>query len=220
MNNEGLHGMVERCATISLTAGLHKVYITGFQAGGGVGMEATYSGPDTGGNRIFMRSGTIPSATVTTPKYYPKCDPTAGMPEAGFTVCMFRSEVWLSQTPDLGNADTGLNRLYFVGKGTAPTVDLRDYGTILAVVPDVPDVNYAWAIYGTLPIASAGLYTLCITSDDGCGGRAAAPSRLLRARRRGEGPGGRSMGNTLVDGSMTTPRFDQKILQSSLTIIG
>jgi hypothetical protein len=167
VNDDGLHGMVERCGNIALTADSHVIYVTGWQAGGGVGMEVTYSGPDTGGSRKFMRSGAPPAGSNPPPKYYPKCDPANGVPQKGFFICMFRSEVWLSVTPSFNIADTGLSRVYFVGKAEVPTIDLRDYNAFRAAVPAVPDVNYAWAIYGNLPIASAGQYKLCITSDDG-----------------------------------------------------
>lgn len=59
VDNEGLHGMVERCGSRDLTSGSHVVYIEGFQAGGGVGMVATYSGPDTGDDKMLMKSGQV-----------------------------------------------------------------------------------------------------------------------------------------------------------------
>ena len=36
-----------------------------------------------------------------------------------------KRQVWIGQTPALGLADTGTNRLYFVGQGTAPTARPR-----------------------------------------------------------------------------------------------
>lgn len=62
VDNEGLHGMVERCGSRDLTSGSHVVYIEGFQAGGGVGMVARYSGPDTGGAKVLMKSGQVGTA--------------------------------------------------------------------------------------------------------------------------------------------------------------
>lgn len=161
--------MVEKCGQKFLTAGQHTVYIEGFQAGGGVGMEAKYSGPDTGGKMTYMRSGVIPSQSPAPGQYYPTCDPTVQDGDGQqFTLCMFRSEVSINQIPAFGQADTGLNRLYYVGKGRVQTVDVHDLGQFRSVVPNTPDVNYAWAIFGTLKIGTAGSYSLCITSDDGC----------------------------------------------------
>ncbi len=168
-DNEGLHGMVERCGSRRLEAGTHQIYLEGFQCGGGVGQELTYSGPDTGGSKVFMRSGAAYTASATAPKYAAQCNPAnlaAGSQE--FTLCMFRSEVGLSATPKVGLADTGLNRLYYVGQAQIPQVNFRDLGTLRSYVALTPDANYVWAIYGRLKIATEGSYTLCITSDDGC----------------------------------------------------
>jgi hypothetical protein len=167
VNNEGLHGMVERCESRTLSTGTHVIYVEGFQAGGGVGMELQYSGADTGNKKVFMRSASLPVTQTRAGQYFKACDPAAAAVSTQFTMCMFRSEVGLSQIPTLGDADTGLNRLYFVGKGTMPSVDLRDLNQFQAVVPNIPDANYAWAIYGAIKIVTGGSYDLCITSDDG-----------------------------------------------------
>jgi hypothetical protein len=166
INNEGVHGMVEKCESRTLAKGAHTAYIEGFQAGGGVGMEATYSGPDTGDQKVFLRSGSA-SVSVNPSQYFKQCDPTTQGKADAFAMCVFRSEVGLSQIPEIRNADTGINRLYFVGKGQMPVVDLRDFNQFKYVVQNIPDVNYAWAIYGSLEIKLAGSYDLCISSDDG-----------------------------------------------------
>jgi hypothetical protein len=62
VDDDGLHGMVERCTARFLTAGLHSIYVPGFQAWGGVGMEIRYSGPDTGGAMTWMRPSPLPPA--------------------------------------------------------------------------------------------------------------------------------------------------------------
>jgi hypothetical protein len=166
VNDEGIHGMLEKCGQKQLSSGSHIVYIEGFQAGGGVGMEAKYSGPDTGGKMMFMRSGVVPSGTFG--KYYPSCDPTSQDADASqFTVCMFRSEVSLGRIPALGQADSGVNRLYYIGKGRVPVVDLHNVEQFRVAVRGTPDINYAWAIYGQLQVSVGGSYTLCIISDDG-----------------------------------------------------
>ena len=160
--------MVQKCGQTLLKQGSHVVYIEGFQAGGGVGMEAKYSGPDTGGKTVFLRSGIVPNAATQPRQYFSQCNPSELGSEASlFTVCMFRSEVFLSKIPSFREADTGLNRLYFVGKGQLPVVNLRDLDQFRAVIQNTPSVNYAWSIYGNLNIGVAGAYTLCIESDDG-----------------------------------------------------
>jgi hypothetical protein len=155
--------MVERCADKDLASGSHVVYIEGFQAGGGVGMVATYSGPDTGGEKVLMRSGKV----LKIGNYYSQCDPSAQEDPSKFTVCIFRSSVGLGSIPKIAMADSGSGPLSFVGKGKMSVVDVRDVGRFRSAVPRTPDVNYAWAIYGQLKIGVAGRYRLCITSDDG-----------------------------------------------------
>ena len=169
VDDEGLHGVVEKCGVKQLSSGVHVVYIEGFQAGGGVGMELKYSGPDTGGSKLLMRSGMLPSSNVGSGQYFKDCDPNSalGGSSSGFGLCIFRSEVELSRTPAFGDADTGKNHLYFVGKAQIPSVDVNDLSQFRKYIPLTPDANYAWAIYGQLLVGTAGSYTLCIISDDG-----------------------------------------------------
>lgn len=56
VNNDGLHGDREVCGIKDMTKGMHDVETTGFQHGGGVTMIAQYSGPDTGGHKVFIPS--------------------------------------------------------------------------------------------------------------------------------------------------------------------
>ena len=165
INDDGLHGMVEKCQDTQLTSGSHIVYIEGFQAGGGVGMVATYAGPDTNGEKVLMRSGKVMKSS----RYFEQCDPSAQQDPSQFTVCMFRSSVGLGSIPRISQADSGSGPLSFVGKGRLSVIDVHGIGPFRDAVPRTPDWNYAWAIYGQLMIGSAGRYTLCITSDDGSG---------------------------------------------------
>jgi hypothetical protein len=94
---------------------------------------------------------------------------TAKSEEFGkFTMCMFKSEtgVRLSLTPRIGDA-VALKELSYVGKGSVPIVDLHDVYNFRQYVPNTPDSNYVWAIFGVLKINSAGNYNMCISSDDG-----------------------------------------------------
>jgi hypothetical protein len=160
----------------TLKEGAHIVYIVGFQAGGGVYMDAKYSGPDTDNNKILMLSG------VASSRYFSKCTPASLSPAAGvppiqadapveyspFTICLFKSEVGgLSQTPRIGDA-VAFNQISYVGKGSVPIVDLHDLANFRQYVPGTPEANYVWAIYGSLRTVTPGNYNLCISSDDGC----------------------------------------------------
>ena len=165
VDDEGLHGMVKRCGTKTLTAGAHVVYVEGFQAGGGVGMNVRYSGPDTGGKEMLLRSGMVPSVPG---KYFAQCDPTAaGLDLSSFIVCIFRSDKGLRSIPEIGAADADGSGLHYVGKGSLSVVDVKSSGDFRKAVDKTPDENYAWGIIGQLKVKTEGAYTLCIESDDG-----------------------------------------------------
>ena len=156
--------MVEKCGTKHLATGRHLIYITGFQGRGGVGMQAKYSGPDTGGAKILLTAGREASL------FYPACTPgLAGSGLSGsksFTMCMFSSKTGLDRTPRIGDA-VAAGKLSYVGSGSIPAVDIHRLETFREYVPSTPESNYVWAIFGQLQIASSGSYNLCITSDDG-----------------------------------------------------
>jgi hypothetical protein len=155
--------MLERCGQVVLTTGSHVVYIEGFQAGGGVGMVATYSGPDTGEDKLLIRSGYV----MKNSRYFPQCQPFSQKDPSKFTICMFRSEIFLPSMPRIRDANKGTKRLYFEGKGHLPVVDMHSLYGFRQYVANTPDVNYAWVIYGQLQIGNPGIYNLCISSDDG-----------------------------------------------------
>ena len=48
VDNDGLHGMVTRSATVALEAGFHRVRLEFFENGGGAGLLFRWSGPSTG----------------------------------------------------------------------------------------------------------------------------------------------------------------------------
>ncbi|MCA9034914.1 MAG: c-type cytochrome [Planctomycetaceae bacterium] len=52
INNDGLHGMVERSGTVNLTAGLHAITATYFDNGGGDGLHMSWKGPGIGKEQI------------------------------------------------------------------------------------------------------------------------------------------------------------------------
>ena len=45
VNNDGLHGMVERSGTVQLSPGPHEIIVTYFDNGGGDGLQVSWSGP-------------------------------------------------------------------------------------------------------------------------------------------------------------------------------
>ena len=73
----------------------------------------------------------------------------------------------MSQIPLFGDADTGENRIYFVGKGKMPVVDMRRRLNFRQYVDDTPKAQYAWVIFGELRLRNGGQYQICVSSDDG-----------------------------------------------------
>lgn len=65
VNNDRLHGAINKCGKIQLNKGQHKVVIIGFQNYGGIYQDVTYKGPDTS-NR-WRRPKSV-SALTTVPK--------------------------------------------------------------------------------------------------------------------------------------------------------
>jgi putative heme-binding domain-containing protein len=52
IDNDGLHGMVEKSGKVSLDAGLHQIVVTYFDNGGGDGLEIAWEGPGFGKETI------------------------------------------------------------------------------------------------------------------------------------------------------------------------
>ena len=107
------------------------------------------------------------AACVEKALYPDQCSPASNPDPSPFVMCVYRSEVGLGSIPRLRSADSGASRLYFVGKGAVPVVDLHDLRAFRTYVPYTPGANYAWAILGQAKIAAAGDYRFCISSDDG-----------------------------------------------------
>lgn len=52
VDNDGLHGMVEKSGKVDLGAGMHKIVVTYFDNGGGDGFEVTWAGPKMSKRKI------------------------------------------------------------------------------------------------------------------------------------------------------------------------
>ena len=84
VNNDGVHrGNARICSVFRLTAGVHQVYVAGFETYTDSEIEITYSGPDTDGVRTII--GGQP--------YFYACDPRAPISDKpAFTLCTFKSD--------------------------------------------------------------------------------------------------------------------------------
>ena len=62
VDNGGLHAIQTICGSITLSVGMHSVYIDYFQDQGASGVQVTYSGPDTFNNMVLV---TVNTTTAT-----------------------------------------------------------------------------------------------------------------------------------------------------------
>jgi len=147
VNNDGLHGDRERCGLKVMSRGMHDVEATGFQHGGGVTMIAKYSGPDTGGHKVFIPSDDDTKA--------PK-----PVPQSAWGMKIYR----IQSTNHVPNI---LKNGRLVGSAVVPIVDFHGLGSIRRYVPATPHSWYAWIFWGKVEIKTGGTYTFCSTSDDG-----------------------------------------------------
>ncbi len=155
--------MVKKCNSITLATGAHSIYTEAFQGGGGVGMQISYSGPDTDMQEVLMPSGRVSNL------YFPSCDPTksdSDSESADFSICMFKSHSVLGGTPRIGDA-VAMDKLSYIGRGHLPVIDMHSMSAFRQYVPGTPEEQFVWAIYGTMLVSSAGGYNLCVSSDDG-----------------------------------------------------
>ena len=73
----------------------------------------------------------------------------------------------MQTVPSVSNAGKGDSPLKFLGKGKVSKVDLHNGDDFRAAVPETPNENFVWAMYGLLEVSNEGSYELCISSDDG-----------------------------------------------------
>ena len=65
INNDGLHGMVEKSATVNLAAGAHELVVTYFDNGGGDGLNVAWAGPGFAKQKIAKESLSLSGGSET-----------------------------------------------------------------------------------------------------------------------------------------------------------
>lgn len=149
INNDGRHGVREKCADKNLGAGVAHVKAEVFNEGGNVDITLLYNGRDTGGNYMFVRSE---SATAGVP---PKTE------DSNWALRVYKSPRSLNRIPDpymvtkVGQA-TGIKEVHFLS-----------LNSIRKLVPQTPSSGRYWELYGALKVEYSGKYSLCTTSSDG-----------------------------------------------------
>ncbi|EKX37532.1 hypothetical protein GUITHDRAFT_144953 [Guillardia theta CCMP2712] len=152
VENNGEHTEHRECAVTQLDAGSHELTLEGFVGSGRLHAELRYSGPDTGGAELLVKS--LGSSAGNLPNLPNK-------PSSSFLVRIYQSHVSkLDYTPALG-------LLQFVGQGNSEYINFYDRSEFQSIVPSTPEYNYVWAVYGKLSVGAAGTYRMCVTSNEG-----------------------------------------------------
>lgn len=147
INNDGLHGMQERSATVTLTAGHHHLKVEFFEQGGGAGLEFRWSGPGIA-KQIVPVSALWQEDSVA-PPYVP-----------GLLAEFFDYTTALSLIPDLTARVPEVSR-------TDAQIAYASVSTAWSGLPGTMVDTFASRHSGWLKIDTAGSYTLFVNSDDG-----------------------------------------------------
>lgn len=145
INNDGLHGMQERSATLNLAVGYHPFRVEFFENGGGAGLVVRWAGPGISKDVIpasaYYTLGT--ATTVTTTQLVSSLNPSLVGNSVTFTAT-------LKQGASVATAATG-------------TYAFRRNGSVVAVVPIANGV----ASYTTSTLASGSHVINAAYSGDG-----------------------------------------------------
>jgi hypothetical protein len=168
VDNDGLHGPLEKCADKDLAVGKYDITVTGFQREGGAFMDLTYEGPDTKNKRRYMRSylrrtsgvpasaSSSSSSSSTTTRRASRATST----NPGWLMKVYEGPQGMDKVPKIKG-------LKFLGKGIVQQVKLTNPTEFRTVVKETPNENFVWVISGVLVVSKKGTYTLCTKSDDG-----------------------------------------------------
>lgn len=146
INNDGLHGMQERSATVTLAAGYHHLRVEFFENGGGAGLELRWQGPG-------IAKQLVPASALwqedPAPPYV-----------AGLLAEFFDYTTALSVIPDLTGRIPDVSR-------TDAQIAYASVSTAWSGLPTSMVDTFASRHSGFLKIDTAGSYTLFVSSDDG-----------------------------------------------------
>ena len=150
-NDDGLHGVLERCGKISLTSGDFPVVVLGFEKDGHAHMDAKYSGPDTGGKKILLPSTRYPGKRLEWPK-------------KGWSMTTYKVYDDIDKTPK--NFEKLRENGMLLGKTRTQFIhDNAD--DFMFDVPKTPEDGFAFQYKGMVEIQKGGKYKFCTSSDDG-----------------------------------------------------
>ena len=141
VNNDGLHGMVERSGSIYLGAGKHQIKGTYFEKAGGDNLEVKYSGPG------------VSKQTIPNNKLFAVGDVTS-KPEPVESGSGLQYKYYEGDWTALPN---------FANLTPKKTGSVNNF----SLSPKIETNNYAFQFDGFIDIATAGTYNFYTSSDDG-----------------------------------------------------
>lgn len=141
VNNDGLHGKVEKTGTVYLSSGQHKIKVTYFERWSDDILEVRYSGP--GVSKQLIPNSVLSSAGDTSSK------PATPITSSGVNYSYYEGN-WTS-LPNFSN------------------LKAKKSGTIsnFSLAPKLINNTYAFKYDAFIDIKTAGTYSFYISSDDG-----------------------------------------------------
>lgn len=143
IDNDGVHGMVEKSASRTLTAGSHDLRIEFFENGGGAGLIASWAGPGIA-KQIIPASVLSPPATLV----------------AGLKAEFFDFTTGLSLLPSLSGLTPQVVRI-------DAQINYPSVTTVWSGLPATMADTFASRHTGKIDIPATGTYTFFTSSDDG-----------------------------------------------------
>lgn len=103
VDNDGNAQMAtQKCASTSLTAGAHTLYVEGWSKSDALSSVVTYAGPDTENQTSTIQAAISPRAPSPSGPVFRECDAREPLPgNNNFTICAFKANNYVDlQTVD------------------------------------------------------------------------------------------------------------------------
>merc|ERR1712066_42947 len=159
IDNDGLHGMINKCVTVSVSGDgkeVKKITIEFFEIGGGAGCQVTWKTPDSD-EYVAIPPAAWNDASDLTPTVSPTPAPTG---TNDIEITYFKLNETFTTIPD-----TGFDGLTPMATDYISTIDFPvSYGEVLRSGEE----DYVGALFeAALDFSSPGMYELCVDSSDG-----------------------------------------------------
>lgn len=164
INNDGLHGPVEKCADIdgSFGSGIYSVRVEFFERGGGALCTLKWQPPSSDSLVVVPPSAWVDSA-ILPPTATPTQSPTH---DYSVRVKYYAIPSWTNLPAD-GFNDDGSNGITFISSERVQDINMNDSGSTGSFGGSGRGDQVGATFEGLLEFKTAGEYEICINSDDG-----------------------------------------------------